>query len=142
MVDLLITNNKNLYTLLEFKNIQIRYLGLDGEDIIDKAGQLEAMRVDQILELKFKGDKWRTGTIRDWIEGKGKASNSRNVRQQLQSYVAGDTVQKEIIDKNFRAFVVVIVGSRQILLREMDRHGEWVTEFQLARSVPRTSVAN
>ena len=41
-------------------------------------------------------------------------------------------MQKEIADKNFRAFVVVIVGSRQILVREMDRRGDWVNEFQLA----------
>jgi hypothetical protein len=43
----------------------------------------------------------------------------------------GDTVQKEIADKNFRAFTVVIVGSRQILVREMDRRGNWVSDFQL-----------
>jgi hypothetical protein len=42
------------------------------------------------------------------------------------------TVQEEIVDKDFRAFAVAIVGSRQILVREMDRDGEWVGEFQLA----------
>ena len=37
-----------------------------------------------------------------------------------------------IVDKNFRAFAVIIVGSRQILVREMDRHGKWVKRLQLA----------
>jgi hypothetical protein len=36
-------------------------------------------------------------------------------------------------EKDFRASVVVIVGSRQILVREMDMYGNWVSEFQLAK---------
>ncbi|KIX10454.1 uncharacterized protein Z518_01537 [Rhinocladiella mackenziei CBS 650.93] len=130
-VDLLITNNQNLYTLIEFKNIQIPCLKLDGEQNIDKAEQLEAMNLTKILGLKFKDDKYRTGTIRNWIDGRG--SKPGSVCKQLQSYIAGPTVQKEIVDKNFRAFVVVIVGSRQILVREMDRNGNWVGNFQLAK---------
>ena len=90
------------------------------------------MKLNKILGLKFKGDKFRKGTIRNWIDGGGKDPNSGNVRNQLQSYISGSTVQKEIADKNFRAFAVVIVGSRQILVREMDKHGNWVSEFQLA----------
>jgi hypothetical protein len=126
--------NENCYTLIEFKNIQISYLGLNGEDIFNKAKQLEAMELNQILGLKFKDNKWRTGiTILDWIDGKRKASISGNVRKQLQSYIAGETVQKEIIGKRFRAFAAIIIGSRHILVHEMDRHGKWVGEFQLAR---------
>ena len=30
---------------------------------------------------------------------------------------------------------MVIVGSRQILVREMDRHGDWVNEFRLAKRI-------
>jgi hypothetical protein len=107
-------------------------LGVDGEDI-DKAKQLEAMGLKQILGLKFKGDQNRSGTIRNFIDGNQKSLKSGLVRKQLQSYVTSSTVQKEIADKNFRAFAVVIVGSRQILMREMDRHGKWVAGFQLAR---------
>src|SRR5437762_13698080 len=132
-VDLLITDNKNLYTVIEFKNIQIPYLGLKGEDNIDKAKQLEAMGLNKILGLKFKDDKYRSGTIQNWIDGRKRNSpNSGSVRKQLQPYITGPTVQKEIADKIFHAFVVVIVGSRQILVREMDRHGNWVNEFKLA----------
>jgi hypothetical protein len=108
-------------------------LGLKKGNYIDKAKQLEAMGLDEILELEFKGDKHRSGTIRHWIDGE-KCNNpmSGSVREQLRSYITGPTVQKEIADKNFRAFAVVIVGSRQILMREMDTHGNWVNEFQLA----------
>jgi len=87
------------------------------------------MKLSKILGLKFKGDKFRTGAIESWIDGRGRGS----VHKQLQSYVSGATVQKEIADKNFRAFAVVIVGSCQIVVREMDRHGKWVNEFQLAK---------
>ena len=124
-IDLLITNTKDLYTLIEFKNIQLPYLGLNGENDIEKANQLEAMGLNKILELKFKGDKFRSGSIQNWIDG--------SVRKQFQSYITGPTVQKEIADKNFRAFAVVIVGLRQILVREMDMYGNWIGEFQLAK---------
>ena len=109
-------------------------MGLEGERNIDKAEKLEAMRLNGVLGLKFKGDKFRTGTIRNWIDGKGRGAKSGVVRKQLHSYVTGPTMQKETADKNFRAFAVVIVGSRQILVREMDRRGHWVNEFQLAET--------
>jgi hypothetical protein len=92
------------------------------------------MGLHKILELNFKGDKFRSGTIHNWIDGEQSNDEiSGSVRKQLQSYILGGTVQKEITGKNFRAFAVVIVGSRQILVREMDRRGDWVDEFQLAR---------
>jgi hypothetical protein len=91
------------------------------------------MKLNEVLGLKFKGDNFRTGTIRNWIDGKGSSAKSGEVRKQLQSYVTGPTVQREIADKNFRAFAAVIVGSRQILVREMDKHGNWVNKFQLAK---------
>jgi hypothetical protein len=96
------------------------------------------MGLNQILKLKFERDQYRSGTIRNWIDGRGR-NNSGAVRKQLQGYIASPTVQKEIIGKNFRAFSVTIVGSRQILVREMDRHGDWVEDFQLCRV--NTSVA-
>ena len=91
------------------------------------------MTLTEILELKFKGDKFRSGTIQNWFDGiTDKSEDSGSVREQLQFYIMGRTVQEEIADKNFRAFGVVIIGSRQILMREMGRDGEWVGEFQLA----------
>jgi hypothetical protein len=91
------------------------------------------MKLDEILGLKFKGDKSRTRTIRNWIDGGGSDAKSGEVRKQLHSSITRPTVQEEIADKNFRAFTAVIVGSRQILVREMDKHGNWVNEFQLAK---------
>jgi len=81
------------------------------------------MGLSQILGLKFKGDKYRSGTIRNWIDGKGRNTKSGAVRTQLQEYIASPTVQEGMVDKNFRAFSAVIVGSRQLLVREMDRDG-------------------
>jgi hypothetical protein len=115
-------------------------LRLKRGNYIDKAKQLEAMRLDEILELEFKGDKHRSGTIRNWIEGTCDDPNSGSVRKQLQSYIMGPTVQNEIAGKNFRALVAVIVGSRQILVREMDMRGNWVSEFQLANGCQRSSL--
>ena len=93
------------------------------------------MGLHKILELNFKNDKFRSGTIHNWIDGEKSSDKiSGSVREQLRSYILGSTVQKEIACKNFRAFVVVIVGSRQIIVREMDRRGDWVDEFQLAGS--------
>ena len=91
------------------------------------------MGLNQILRLKFKDDLYRSGTIQNWIDGRGYSKNSGAVRKQLKSYITGPTVQKEIADKNFRAFAVVIVGLRQILVREMDRYGNWVRKFELAK---------
>jgi hypothetical protein len=109
-------------------------LGLGNRSIIDKAKKLEAMELDRILELKFKGDKNRSGSICNWFDGRGhNIQKSGVVRRQLQEYVASPTVQEEVGDKNFRAFAAVIVGSRQILVREMDKNGEWITEFQLCQ---------
>jgi hypothetical protein len=92
------------------------------------------MKLNGVLKLKFKGDYFRSGSIRNWIDGRKKGDKiSGMVRDQLQSYIVGPTVQKEIAGKTFRAFVVVIIGSRQILVREMDKDGNWVSEFQLAK---------
>jgi hypothetical protein len=129
-VDLLITDGDKLYTVIEFKNIQIAFLGLGGEGNTERLEQLQAMKLDKILGLKFNGDQYRTGTIRNWIDGRSNSPHSGKVRTQLRSYICA--VQKEIADKNFRAFAVIIVGSRHIIVREMDRHGNWVTNFQFA----------
>jgi hypothetical protein len=43
------------------------------------------------------------------------------------SYVMGLT--NEISEKNFRAFAVAIIGSRQILVWEMGRDGGWISDF-------------
>ena len=138
-VDLLIEGcNKDIYTVLEFKVAQIDCLELTGKSADERAERLKGMPLEEILRLRFnESDKFRPGkTIHDLVDGKadenGKGKESQVVREQLQSYIKGCTVQKEIAGKNFRAFAVVIIGSRQILMREMDRNGEWVGEYELA----------
>jgi len=95
----------------------------------EKAKQIEGMKLKEVLQLRFKNDQSRSGTIHDWFDG----DDYGEIRKQLQSYITGSTVQEEIISKKkFRAFAVAILGSRQILIREMGRDGMWVGEFQLA----------
>ena len=57
LVDLLITSNSpnGCYTVLEFKNKQIDYLALEGSSRTDKAEQLVAMSLPQILNLQITG---------------------------------------------------------------------------------------
>ena len=135
-IDLLVTNEKELYTVIEFKNIPLNTLDIEGRIINDKAKLLEGMILKEILQLRFDGNKRGSGTIQDWFDGDEEKKNYGEVRKQLQEYIRGSTVQKEIAEiagkKNFRAFAAVIVGSRQILMREMGADGEWVDEFQLA----------
>jgi len=92
------------------------------------------MTLKEILQLRFKNDRCRSGTIYDWFDGDGRVHKDYGkVREQLRSYITGSTVQEEITSKKkFRAFVIVILGSPQTLMREMGRDGMWVGEFQLA----------
>jgi hypothetical protein len=91
------------------------------------------MTLKDILKLRWTGDPPRPGTIEDWIDGDDYENEDYGlVREQLQSFIMSRTIQEEIVGKNFRAFAVVIVGSRHILMREMGSDGKWVGEFQLA----------
>jgi hypothetical protein len=57
--------------------------------------QLQEMKLKEILRLRFNGDKFPSGTIKDWFDSDGDDKNVRNhgsVRKQLQSYFMGDTV--------------------------------------------------
>jgi hypothetical protein len=121
LVDLLIESDE-YYTVVEFKNIPIEFLDLNGNSHTDKAEQLVAMTLPQILKLAIKS-KFRAGTIKKWLE--------KDIYQQLRSYVTGATVRSGGADKIFRAYAVVIIGSRHILIREMNRSGEWTGEGQL-----------
>ena len=68
------------------------------------------MELDDILELKFKDDKFRLGTVGNWIDGNDPSDpKSGSVREQLRSYITGDAVQEEIAGKKFRALAVVII---------------------------------
>ena len=119
----LVIESEDFCTVVEFKNIQISYLDLKGKGLDDKAKKLKAMTVEEVLGLQFSRDKFRSGTIKKWVEG--------DVCTQLQSYIKGRTVDVHSVDKKFRAYAAVIIGSRQILIREMDRNGSWVGDYEL-----------
>jgi hypothetical protein len=58
------------------------------------------MELHGILELNLKDDKFRSGTIHNWIDGeKGNDPISGNARKQLQSYIWDHTVQRRLPTK-------------------------------------------
>jgi hypothetical protein len=120
-----------LYTVLELKNVQLRYLEIKGSN---PSEQLKDMKLEQILQLRFSvSDRHRSGTIHDWIAGDNckDEKHEKTVGDQLRGYLENPSVQKKIAGKNFRAFTVVIVGSRQILMREMGREASGLENFSL-----------
>ena len=124
-VDLLIESNppRNRFTVLELKNVQIDYLDLRGK-CIDKAKQLVDMSLTQILKLGVKGNFHGNTNIEDWLEGD-------KIREQLCAYVSSPTVRAKA---KVRAYMVVIIGSRHILTREMDGEGKWDGGWKLVGS--------
>jgi len=118
---LLIESNppRNCFTVLEIKNIQIDYLVLKGTRT-DKAKQLVAMSLAQILKLGLKSEN-HPPSMEKWLEGDV-------ICKQLRSYVTSATVRAK---EKVRAYMVVIIGSRHILIREMDGEGEWTGDWKL-----------
>jgi len=121
LVDLLIESDE-YYTVVEFKNIPIEFLDLNGNSRTEKAEQLVAMTLPQILKLAIKS-KFRAGTIKKWLE--------RDIYQQLRSYVTGAAMRSGGADKICRAYAVVIIGLCHIPIREMNCAGDWAGEGQL-----------
>ena len=120
-VDLLIESNppRNCFTVLEIKNMQIDYVDLRGSPRY-KAAQLVAMSLTEILKLGLTSN-FHPPTVEEWLEGD-------KIRKQLYSYVAGPTVEAK---EKVHAYMVVIIGSRHILIREMDGEGEWTGDWKL-----------
>jgi len=124
-VDLLIESNppRNCFTVLEIKNMQIDYVDLRGSPTY-KAAQLVAMSLTEILKLGLTS-KFHPPTVEEWLEGE---DEDGDIGDQLREYVKGPTVKAK---KKVRAYMVVIIGSRHILIREMDRKGEWTGDWRL-----------
>jgi hypothetical protein len=71
-----------------------------------------------ILQLRFNSkEQFKQGTIGSWA----KEHESR----QLRDYVTGTTVKQLLKDGSveLRAYLVIIVGSRHIVLWDMDKEG-------------------
>ena len=112
---------------MEFKVIQIDYLAIGKTSHrISKAKALQELDVDQVLDLKFaETDTHRKGmTIRSWIE--------ESVRGQLKDYVTSKEVKDKLGERKLWAHIVLIVGSRQIVIWDLDKNGARMGEPKLA----------
>jgi hypothetical protein len=85
----------------------------------NKASILSTYTLKKVLDLKFgKNDKFHTGqTIKEWIEDEA---------AQLKDYVTSEEVKEKLKEGGFllKAHLVVVVGSRHVLLWDMDHDGE------------------
>ncbi|KAF9381304.1 hypothetical protein CPC16_009905 [Podila verticillata] len=138
--------------ILEWKAIQIDFLdssellkwGSDCRVNMSTQGRkLECLtgfaHARQILDLKFTTfDNSRSGMlIREWVlKGPSQASfGTISPQEQLAEYIASPTVtgwKKEKGIEEVLAYLVVVVGSRRILIWEMDKDGCFRKDPQLA----------
>lgn len=119
--DVRIKTNKFL-VIVELKVIKVDNLDLGAATWSEKAAKLASMDLDEILELNIsKSDGFHPGkSIEEHV--------NEVVAPHLKGYVLGDTVKTESTSKKVRAFSVVIIGNRQVLVREMDGEGKWKTD--------------
>jgi len=119
-VDLLFQTSKFLI-ITEWKFYRINYLNIPGNtDALSKAATLHGYTLEQILNTRFyQWDKYHRGTIRD---------QAQREAPQLMSYVQSETVQEKVAGRKLRAHLVIIVGSRHILLWDMNSEGKLAEE--------------
>jgi len=90
-----------------------------------KADILRGYELSEILQLKFiPQDQCHRGTIRNWV---------RTDARQLRDYINSQEVKKLMEDGGLklRAHLVIIVGSRHILLWDMKEDGDLTNEPRL-----------
>jgi hypothetical protein len=86
--------------------------------MLDRAALLRNYKLSEILELKFVShDKHHHGTINEWVV--------TYAAPQLRTYVKSKEVTQPVLDEGLemQAHLVLIVGSRHILLWDMDKDG-------------------
>jgi hypothetical protein len=96
-------------------------------DNIAKATILCNYTLPEILQLKFGWwDKYHKGTIKEWVV--------TNAVSQLRDYIKSAEVTQMVKEKGLemRAHLVIIVGSRHILLWDMGKEGNLAEEPCLA----------
>ena len=89
----------------------------------------------KILKLKFgHWDQHHQGTIESWVTETDAA--------QLRNYVKGPTVQDMVKEQKLelQAHLVIIVGSRHILLWDMDKEGHLAPEPRLVEMAKRVDM--
>jgi len=123
--------------VLEWKVIQIDYLDLGTVGSREKKAERMNGTFDAsaILDLKFgRNDKWRPGqSIKEWIlQGPRNGQSKVSPREQLATYLSSLEVARLKEEHEVTGYLVVIVGSRQILLWKMDDDGTFQSAPQLA----------
>jgi hypothetical protein len=90
-----------------------------------KASVLSTYSLNKVLDINFgKNDKFRVGKLKEWIID--------SVAPQLKSQIMSEEVQKELEDGlSLKAQIVIVIGSRQILVWDMDADGKLVGEPDL-----------
>ncbi|KAG0129489.1 hypothetical protein HOY82DRAFT_651946 [Tuber indicum] len=128
LVDLVITSSD--YSIVtEWKTIQIEFLDVgDSFTWDEKAEALNKLGVDEILKLKFnRREKYKKGTLQRWIKNE--------VTVQLKSYVCSTEIRELAQNRRFHAHLVLVLGSRKILVREMSMKGNWINQPILAEKM-------
>ena len=85
--------------------------------MLAKAAILYNYKLSQILQIKFgTWDKFHQGTIQQWVV---------TIAGQLRDYIMSPQVTQRVLNEGLemRAHLVIIVGSRHILLWDMDKDG-------------------
>jgi hypothetical protein len=98
-----------------------RATGASDEQILreKKASVLSEYSCSKVLDIKFgKNDKFHASKLRKWIIDK--------VAPQLKSYIMNEEVKKLQRDLSLKAHIVVVIGSRQILVWDMHGDGKLV----------------
>ena len=122
--------------IMEWKVLQITYLkiplrqeGTDGR--IRKAKTLSGMDIDEVLEIKFETyDKYHPGgkSINDWVNGRARLRDTESPKEQLSRYITDGRYKTDAC----KAYLIVIVGSRKIVVWEMDARTRELQEPRLA----------
>lgn len=129
--------SKKRILVLEWKVIQIDYLDLS--PIVSREKKAEHLggtfEASAILDLKFgRNDKWRHGqTIKEWIlQGPRDGHPKISPYKQLGAYLASQEIAHFKEEYEVTGYLVVVVGSRQILLWKMGDDGAFQSPPQLA----------
>ncbi|KAF9088290.1 hypothetical protein BGX27_002724, partial [Mortierella sp. AM989] len=136
-IDMLIQiPSKKQVLLLERKAIQIDFLDIGASRVRKEKAEHFGGITDpnKILDLQFsRYDSWRPEqTIRSWIaDGPIRGNNRKSPRQQLAEYVASPGITKMKEDNEVAGYLVVVIGSRQVLFWKMD-NGDFREDPELA----------
>ncbi|KAG0136188.1 hypothetical protein HOY82DRAFT_589531 [Tuber indicum] len=122
----LVISLPNHFIVTEWKAINIEFIDTKVSlDRQEKADLIAGLDIKGVLGLKFnKKEKFKKGTIRRWI--------ASEVTARLRKYVLSKEVLVEAKEREFHAHLIVVVASRQIIIWDMDREGNWIGKPKLA----------